>query len=103
MPLNYHILELVRFKKPKKNDIVVFNYPGDSVHTAIDRKDPYVKRCVAVGGDVVEMRAREFIHQWQTRSSIGRCRSSAFIHYLYTFRNEHRLFMEKSCLFTDYR
>jgi signal peptidase I len=45
------------FKKPKKNDIVVFNYPGDSVHTAIDRKDPYVKRCVAVGGDVVEMRA----------------------------------------------
>ena len=45
------------FKKPKKNDIVVFNYPGDSVHTAIDRKDPYVKRCVAVAGDVVEMRA----------------------------------------------
>ena len=45
------------FKKPKKNDIVVFNYPGDSVHTAIDRKDPYVKRCVAVGGDVLEMRA----------------------------------------------
>ncbi len=27
------------------------------MHTAIDRKDPYVKRCVAVAGDVVEMRA----------------------------------------------
>lgn len=45
------------FKKPQRNDIVVFNYPADSVHTAIDRKDPYVKRCVAVGGDVVEMRS----------------------------------------------
>lgn len=41
----------------KRNDIVVFNYPQDSVHTATDRKDPYVKRCVAVAGDVLEMRA----------------------------------------------
>lgn len=45
------------WEKPKKNDIVVFNYPGDSVHTAIDRKDPYVKRCVAVAGDIIEFRA----------------------------------------------
>lgn len=48
---------LLQLKKPQKNDIVVFNYPQDSVHTAIDRKDPYVKRCVAVAGDVLEMRA----------------------------------------------
>lgn len=48
---------LLQFSKPQKNDIVVFNYPQDSVHTAIDRKDPYVKRCVAVGGDVLEFRA----------------------------------------------
>ncbi|AZI31803.1 signal peptidase I [Kaistella carnis] len=50
-------LRLLQLKKPKKNDIVVFNYPQDSVHTAIDRKDPYVKRCVAVAGDVLEFRA----------------------------------------------
>ena len=56
-------LRIGQFKKPQKNDIVVFNYPGDSVHTAIDRKDPYVKRCVAVGGDVLEMKAgRLFIN-----------------------------------------
>ena len=48
---------ILPLKKPQKNDIVVFNYPQDSVHTAIDRKDPYVKRCVAVAGDVLEMRA----------------------------------------------
>lgn len=49
-------LRLPGWEKVEKNDIVVFNYPQDSVHTAIDRKDPYVKRCVAVGGDTVEMR-----------------------------------------------
>lgn len=48
---------ILQFNKPQKNDVVVFNYPRDSVHTAIDRKDPYVKRCVAVGGDTFEMRA----------------------------------------------
>jgi signal peptidase I len=47
---------IFQFNKPQRNDIVVFNYPQDSVHTAIDRKDPYVKRCVAVAGDTFEMR-----------------------------------------------
>ncbi|KFF07768.1 signal peptidase I [Chryseobacterium luteum] len=48
---------IFQFSKPQKNDVVVFNYPRDSVHTAIDRKDPYVKRCVATAGDTFEMRA----------------------------------------------
>ena len=50
-------LRLPGWENVKRNDIVVFNYPQDSVHTAIDRKDPYVKRCVAVAGDILEMRA----------------------------------------------
>ena len=50
-------LRLPGWENVKRNDIVVFNYPQDSVHTATDRKDPYVKRCVAVAGDVLEMRA----------------------------------------------
>ena len=45
------------WEKVERNDIVVFNYPDDSVHVAIDRKDPYVKRAVAVAGDVLEFRA----------------------------------------------
>lgn len=40
----------------ERNDIVVFNYPDDSVHIAIDRKDAYVKRAVAVAGDVLEIK-----------------------------------------------
>lgn len=47
---------IMQFSKPERNDVLVFNYPQDSVHTAIDRKDPYVKRCVATAGDTFEMR-----------------------------------------------
>jgi signal peptidase I len=38
-----------RFSSPKRGDIVVFRYP-------LDPQRDYVKRCVAVGGDSVEMR-----------------------------------------------
>lgn len=48
---------LPAFSEVERNDIVVFNYPGDSVHTAIDRKDPYVKRAVAIAGDELEIKA----------------------------------------------
>lgn len=50
-------LRLPGWEEPKRNDIIVFNYPQDSVHTAIDRKDPYVKRCVGEPGDVIEFKA----------------------------------------------
>jgi len=55
----------------KKNDIVVFNYPQDSVHTAIDRKDPYVKRCVAVGGDILEFRAGKLFVNGKPEQRMG--------------------------------
>ena len=62
---------IFQFKKPKKNDIVVFNYPQDSVHNAIDRKDPYVKRCVAVAGDVLEMRAGRLFVNGKPETILG--------------------------------
>lgn len=62
---------LFQFNKPQKNDIVVFNYPQDSVHTAIDRKDPYVKRCVAVAGDVIEMRAGRLFVNGKPETILG--------------------------------
>ncbi|XCI74908.1 MAG: signal peptidase I [Flavobacteriales bacterium] len=40
----------------KRHDIVVFNSPTDFTHTAPDRKDNYIKRCVALPGDVLEIR-----------------------------------------------
>ncbi len=47
---------LFGYEKIKNNSLVVFNYPTDSLHTAIDRKDPYVKRCVGIAGDSLEIK-----------------------------------------------
>jgi signal peptidase I len=62
---------IFQFSKPQKNDVVVFNYPRDSVHTAIDRKDPYVKRCVATAGDSFEMRAGRLFVNGKPETVLG--------------------------------
>lgn len=62
---------IFQFGKPQKNDVVVFNYPRDSVHAAIDRKDPYVKRCVAVAGDTFEMRAGRLFVNGKSETILG--------------------------------
>ena len=64
-------LRLPGWEKVKKNDIVVFNYPDDSVHVSIDRKDPYVKRCVAVAGDVLEMKAGKLFINGKPEQRMG--------------------------------
>lgn len=62
---------IFQFNKPQRNDVVVFNYPQDSVHTAIDRKDPYVKRCVAQAGDIFEMRAGRLFVNGKPETVLG--------------------------------
>lgn len=54
------------FQKVKNNDIVVFNWPADTVvkffhndpaqYKPIDKKSNYVKRCVAIGGDSLQIK-----------------------------------------------
>ena len=54
------------FQKVKNNDIVVFNWPADTVvkffhndpaqYKPIDKKSNYVKRCVAIGGDSMQIK-----------------------------------------------
>ena len=59
-------LRLPRFQKIKRNDIVVFNWPTDTVQQffktpdrkiikPIDKKSNYVKRCVAIAGDTLQI------------------------------------------------
>ena len=38
------------FQKVERNDIVVFNYPMDD-HYPVDKRENYIKRCVAIPGD----------------------------------------------------
>jgi signal peptidase I len=60
-------LRLPGFQKIKRNDIVVFNWPADTLFNMyiaadkkyekpIDKKTNYVKRCVGIAGDSLEIR-----------------------------------------------
>ena len=49
-------MRLPGWRDLKSNDIVVFNYPTDSVYSAIDRKDAYVKRLVGLPGETIQVR-----------------------------------------------
>jgi signal peptidase I len=46
------LMRLPAFKEPQPGDIIVFKYP-------IDEKLDYIKRCIAVGGQTVEIREGE--------------------------------------------
>lgn len=46
------------FQKIKRNDIIVFNYPLEDSRP-VDKKENYIKRCVAVAGDTLEIRNAE--------------------------------------------
>jgi len=49
-------MRLPGWRDLKSNDIVVFNYPTDSVYSATDRKDAYVKRLVGMPGETLEIK-----------------------------------------------
>ena len=40
----------------KRNDCVVFNWPAETLGRPIDKKENYVKRCVGIPGDIVELK-----------------------------------------------
>ena len=42
--------------KIRRNDCVVFNWPAESLGRPIDKKENYVKRCVGMPGDIVELK-----------------------------------------------
>ena len=45
------------FGKIKNNDVVVFNYPMED-YRPVDKQDNYIKRCVGIPGDTLEVRDR---------------------------------------------
>ncbi|MBI1305660.1 MAG: signal peptidase I [Bacteroidetes bacterium] len=44
------------FQKIKNGDVVVFNWPAEREGRPVDKKENYIKRCVAIPGDVLEVR-----------------------------------------------
>ncbi len=43
------------FQKIHNNDLVVFNFPAENLGRPVDRKDYYIKRCVAAPGDSIQI------------------------------------------------
>lgn len=59
IPSYSDIIQLPQFRFPgfgdvERNDVVVFNYPKENHPT--DLKTHYIKRCVAIGGDTLEIK-----------------------------------------------
>ena len=46
------------FGSIKNNDVVVFNYPMEDFRP-VDKRENYIKRCVGIPGDTLEVRERE--------------------------------------------
>ena len=51
-------MRLPGFTSIKNNDVVVFNYPMEGFRP-VDKRENYIKRCVAIPGDVLEVRQRD--------------------------------------------
>ncbi len=56
-------LQLPQYRLPgftsvKNNDVVVFNWPADKEYPT-DLKTNYIKRCIAIGGDTLQIKNRE--------------------------------------------
>lgn len=49
----------------KKNDVLVFNYPTEKIHP-IDHRSYYIKRCVALPGDTLEIKDKNvFVNRYE--------------------------------------
>lgn len=43
------------FEDIEREDVVVFNFPADEVDRPVDKRENYIKRCVAIAGDTLEI------------------------------------------------
>jgi len=60
LPSFSKLIQLPSFRLPgftsvHNNDVVVFNWPADTLYP-IDLKMNYIKRCIGIGGDTIEVR-----------------------------------------------
>lgn len=49
--LNLPYYRLPGFQKIENNDVVVFNFPAEELGRPVDKKENYIKRCLAIPGD----------------------------------------------------
>lgn len=84
-------LRLPSFAPVESGDPVVFNWPADPQHSAIDKKENYVKRCIGTPGDSLEIVDRTvFIN-----GNAFRFRDRSYPQYLYYVKTNGGGFSKK--------
>ena len=79
------------FQKIQRNDIVVFNWPTDNLqkNMPFDKKTNYVKRCVGISGDTLEIKNGDIFINGEKQSNPNR---STIQHaYWIKFENDNHL------------
>jgi signal peptidase I len=66
------------FSDIKRNDVVVFNVPFEAEHPA-DLRTNYIKRCVAIAGDVLEIKQGQVYVNGQPQAKYPDMQSSYFL------------------------
>ena len=100
-------LRLPALRKIKRNEIVVFNWPADNAEKPIDKRANYIKRCVALPGDTLEIRRGDLYvngqpQEWNQRARPQKEYRLTFPKTYYEpFRQLLRMGMELSALDTD--
>lgn len=88
-------IQLPQYRLPgitevKRNDVVVFNVPGieenEGIERPIDLKTNYIKRCVGIPGDVLEIRDRQVYIDGEPNDNPGQMQFA----YKVTVKNQLR-------------
>lgn len=88
--------------KVERNDCVVFNWPAENKGRPIDKKDNYVKRCVGLPGDIIEIKNGDlFINKKPHNEPKGMKKQAKYIIKTKTRLNEQLLY-EKYDINTNY-
>lgn len=66
------------FSKIKNNDVVVFNNPPETQYPT-DLKTNYIKRCVAISGDVLEIKDKTVLINGKALADKGKRQTSFFV------------------------
>ena len=91
--LDYHRMKGTG--KIERNDCVVFNYPADDAQhpeRPVDKKENYIKRCVGIPGDVIEIKNSDLFVNGEAQEQTEKMKNQ----FRYHVKTDGTLFSERT-------
>lgn len=91
--LDYHRMK--GFGQIERNDCVVFNYPTDDLlypERPVDKKENYIKRCVGLPGDVIEIKNSDLYVNGEPQTQTEKMKNQ----FRYYVKTDGTLFSQKT-------